>query len=164
MATRLQFEQTFPGGADRVFDLLRDPEFIVAKAEATKAFDIKVEVDESGDGSTVITSTRSMPAEVPSYATAFVGEHLTITERQVWSAPAADGSAEAKVTVDFHAPLTYTGTITLRASGAVTVLDNRGEFKASVPFVGGKVERVAAEMTEKYLAKEAEVAATWLAG
>lgn len=162
MATRLEFEQTFPGPADRVLSLLQDPEFVVAKAEATKAFDIEVEVDESGDGSAVITSTRSMPAEVPSYATAFVGEHLTITERQVWSAPAADGSATAQVTVDFHAPLAYTGTITLRASGDTTVLVNRGEFKASVPFVGGKVERVAAEMTEKYLAKESEVGATWL--
>ncbi len=163
MATRLEFEQTFPGTADRVLALLRDPGFVVAKAEATKAFDIAVEVDESGDGSGVITSTRSMPAEVPSYATAFVGEHLTITERQVWSAPAGDGSSSAQVTVDFHAPLTYTGTITVRPSGETTILVNRGEFKASVPFVGGKVERVAAEMTEKYLAKEAEVAAAWLA-
>lgn len=163
MATRLEFEQTFPGTADRVLALLRDPDFVVAKAEATKAFDIGVDVDEPGDGSAVITSTRSMPAEVPSYATAFVGEHLTITERQAWSAPAADGSASAQVTVDFHAPLTYTGTITLRPAGETTVLANRGEFKASVPFVGGKVERVAAEMTEKYLAKEAQVAAAWLA-
>lgn len=162
MATRLEFEQTFPGTAGRVLALLQDPEFVAAKAEATKAFDIEVEVDLIDDGSASIVSTRSMPAEVPSYATAFVGEHLTITERQEWSAPGADGSATAHVTVDFHAPLTYAGTITLQPAGDVTVLVNRGEFKASVPFVGGKVERVAAEMTEKYLAKEAEVGAAWL--
>lgn len=164
MATRLEFEQTFPGSATRVLALLHDPEFIVEKAESTKAFDIEVDVAVADDGSVTIVSTRSMPAEVPSYATAFVGEHLTITETQRWSTPAADGSATADVTVDFHAPLTYIGTISLRPSGDQTVLDNRGEFKASVPFVGGKVERVASEMTEKYLAKEAEVGAQRLQG
>jgi hypothetical protein len=162
MATRLEFEQTFPGPITQVLALLSDPEFVVAKAEATKAFDIAVEVDAHDDGATVITSTRSMPAEVPSYATAFVGEHLTITETQQWSAPTAESESTATVSVDFHAPLTYRGTITARTAGDSTVLVNRGEFKASVPFVGGKVERVAAEMTEKYLAKEAEVAAAWL--
>lgn len=164
MATRLEFQQQFPASAPTVLTMLRDPAYVLAKAERTGAFDIKVDVAEQADGSVVVTSTRSMPAEVPSYATAFVGEHLTITEVQTWSAPAADGAAHAEVTVDFHAPLTYRGTIDLSPGGSACTLDNRGEFKASVPFVGGKVEKVAAEMTQKYLAKETEVGTAWLAG
>ena len=54
--------------------------------------------------------------------------------------------------------------IELVASADGSVARNAGEFKASVPFVGGKVEKVAAEMTQKYLAKEATVGAEWLAG
>ena len=42
-------------------------------------------------------------------------------------------------------------------------MNNQGEFKAGVPLVGGKVERVAAEQTERYLTKEMSVAAEWLA-
>jgi len=163
MATSLDCTQQFPGSPAEVLAMIRDPAYVAAKAERTGAFDIEVAVEERPDGGVTISCTRSMPAEVPSYATAFVGEHLTITEVQQWSALSADGTASAEVSVDFHAPLDYVGTITLSASAGGTALVNRGRFKASVPFVGGKVERVAAEMTEKYLAKEAEVGTAWLA-
>ena len=134
------------------------------RAERTGAFDIAVDVTETPDGGAVITCTRSMPAEVPSYAAPFVGDTITITERQAWGPAAADGSRTADVTVDFNSPLAYRGTIELVASADGSVARNAGQFKASVPFVGGKVEKVAAEMTQKYLAKEATVGAEWLAG
>jgi len=158
MATTLEYDQQLPAGPPRVLALLQDPEFVRAKAERTGAFDISVDVTNHPDGRVSITSTRSMPAEVPSYATAFVGEHLTVTETQEWSAPDPSGHCTAQVTVDFHAPLSYVGTIDLTGSDGTTTLRNRGKFSASVPFVGGKVERVAAEMTQKYLAKETAVA------
>jgi hypothetical protein len=163
MATRLEYDQSLPAEPARVRAVLQDPEYVRAKAERTGAFDISVDVREHPDGGVTITCTRSMPAEVPSYATAFVGEHLTVTEVQEWSAPGPNGESSAKVTVDFHAPLAYTGTIDLTAAGSSSTLANRGEFKASVPFVGGKVEKVAAEMTQKYLGKETQVATEWLA-
>lgn len=162
MATRLEYDQQMPADPQRLLTLLADPDYVIAKAERTGATEVDVEVAEHPDGRVVITSTRSMPAEVPAYATAFVGESLTVTEVQEWSAPDASGSATATVNVDFHAPLAYTGTITLTGSASGSTLANRGEFKANVPFVGGKVERVAEEMTRKYLAKEAAVAAEWL--
>lgn len=163
MATALSYDQAMPADPARVRALLVDPDYVRAKAERTGAFDITVEVLDQPDGRTTVTSTRSMPAEVPSYATAFVGEHLTITEVQDWSPAGPDGSATAQVTVDFHAPLAYAGTITLTGDAQGSALANRGEFRANVPFVGGKVERVAEEMTRKYLAKESDVAAEWLA-
>jgi hypothetical protein len=164
MATRLEYDQSLPADPARVLAVLQNPEFVRAKAERTGAFDITVVVDERPDGGVTITCTRSMPAEVPSYATAFVGEHLTVTEAQEWSAPGPSGETSARVSVDFHAPLAYTGTIILSGSTTSSTLANRGEFKASVPFVGGKVEKVAAEMTQKYLAKETIVATEWLTG
>jgi hypothetical protein len=164
MPTSLDYEQSFPADPATVMTMLQDPAYVQRKAESTGAFDIEVEVVDNGDGTVTITSTRSMPAEVPSYATPFVGENLTITEVQTWGAAAADGSRTAQVTVDFHAPLSYRGTIELSGGDSSSVARNAGQFKANVPFVGGKVERVAAEMTEKYLAKEAKVAVDWLAG
>lgn len=162
MATTLQYDQVLTAAPLRVRAVLLDPAYVRAKAERTGAFDIEVDVTHQPDGRATVTCTRSMPAEVPSYATAFVGENLTITEVQEWSAPDASGAATAAVTVDFHAPLAYRGTIDLTGDESTTTLANRGEFKASVPFVGGKVERVASEMTEKYLTKETEVAMEWL--
>ena len=64
----------------------------------------------------------------------------------------------------FDSPLAYRGSISLTPTDDGVTLHNEGDFKASVPFVGGKVERVAAEMTQKYLAKEVTVGEEWLAG
>lgn len=163
VATNLSYEQEFPADPATVMAMLRDPAYVQEKGERTGSHDITVEVADTADGGVVIACTRSMPAEVPSYAAPFVGDTITITETQAWSAPAADGSASAEVTVTFNSPLAYAGTITLSAGGAGAVALNEGSFKASVPFVGGKVERVAADMTAKYLKKETSVGAEWLA-
>ena len=163
MATKLTYEQEFPADPTTVMAMLRDPAYVQEKAERTGSHDITVDVTETADGGVVIACTRSMPAEVPSYAAPFVGDTITITETQAWSALAADGSAHADVTVEFNSPLAYSGTITLSQGAGGSVALNEGSFKASVPFVGGKVERVAAEMTEKYLKKETTVGTEWLA-
>ena len=163
MATTLTFEQKFPGDPMTVMTMLRDPAYVLQKGERTGSHDITVDVAEAADGGVVITCTRSMPAEVPSYAAPFVGDTITITEMQTWSAPAADGSAQA----DRHRRVQLAHRVLGHhhpvPGGAGSVALNEGSFKASVPFVGGKVERVAAEQTEKYLAKEATVGAEWLA-
>ena len=163
VATKLTYEQEFPADPTTVMAMLRDPAYVLEKGERTGSHDITVDVTERADGGVVIACTRSMPAEVPSYAAPFVGDTITITETQTWSAPAPDGSAHADVTVEFNSPLAYSGTITLSPGAAGSVALTEGSFKASVPFVGGKVERVAAEMTEKYLKKETVVGTEWLA-
>ena len=160
MSTKFTYEQAFSSDPASVLALMCNADFVRAKAEATAGTDIQVDITDSASGARV-SSTRSLPADVPSYAAPFVGDSLTITEVHEWR-PDSD-PAVADVTVDFHAPLSYRGTLTLTPTGDGTVAEHRGEFKASVPFVGGKVEKVAAEQTERYLAKETEVAAAWLA-
>ena len=163
MATALEFEQSFNAPPTTVMGMLRDPDYVREKGERTGSHDISVDVAATDDGGVVITCTRSMPAEVPSYAAPFVGDTITITEVQTWGAPAADGSCSADVTVEFNSPIAYRGTIALEAGPDGSRARNEGSFKASVPFVGGKVERVAAEQTQRYLAKEVTVGNEWLA-
>jgi hypothetical protein len=164
VATGMTYDQHFSADPATVMAMLRHPDYVRRKGERTGSTEVDVDVTESADGGVVITSTRSMPAEVPSYAAPFVGDSITITETQTWGPPAEDGSAEAAVTVVFDSPLAYRGRISLSPTADGVLLHNEGDFKASVPFVGGKVERVAAEMTQKYLAKEVTVGEEWLAG
>jgi len=65
-----------------------------------------------------------------------------VTEHQAWQ-PIADGTCACAFTVDFSAPLVFTGTAAMSFDGTRTTVITEGEFKAAVPLFGGKVERLA---------------------
>lgn len=162
MATSFEHTQTFASDPATVMAMLRDPDYIRLKCDRTGSLSTTVDVVDGPDGGVVLTSTRVLPAKVPSAAKAFVGETLTVTEVQTWGPLAEDGSATATGSVDFGAPMAFSATITLTASGTSTVVHTAGSFKASVPFVGGQIERGAAEQTAKYLTVEEQVGNAWL--
>jgi hypothetical protein len=85
-----------------------------------------------------------------------------VTETQAWPALSPSGTATVPVKVEFSAPISFAGAMTLAPAGDGTQITVTGTFKASIPFVGGKVEQLAKETTEKYLAKENRLGETWL--
>lgn len=162
MAKEFTYRQSFGSDPGSVFAMLSNPEYVQAKCAATGSLETTVEIHESSDGSVTITSTRVLPADVPPAARKFVGETISATETQVWTAPAEDGSRTAAVTVDFTGPLAFSGRLGLRPFADASEVITDGSFKASVPFVGGTIESVAAEQTARYLGAEERVAAEWL--
>jgi hypothetical protein len=164
MATTLDFSQTYDAQPSAVRAMITDADFITQRAMRTGSTTVDSEViDEAGGGTTVIV-TRTMPANVPSYAKSFVGETLTVTERQEWTVPEADGTGTAVATAELSAPIAFTGSMSITSDGSVTTVRTFGEYKASIPFVGGKVEEMAMEQTLRYLAKEQEIGRDWLTG
>jgi hypothetical protein len=164
MAKEFTYRQSFDGGPLTVFAMLRDPEYVQAKCDATGSLETTAEVSDASDGTVTIVSTRVLPAQVPDVARKFVGDTISATETQVWSAAAPDGSRTATVEVEFSGPLGFTGTLSLRPAGQGTEVVTEGKFKASVPFVGGTIESEAAKQTERYLGAEERVAKEWGAG
>lgn len=161
MATDFSFDQAYGADPLTVLGLLLDPDFVREKAERTGGRDVRVEIHQEDDGRTVLVCVRTLPAEVPAFARSFVGDTITVTETQQWP-PTDDGLVTAEVSVDFHAPVGYTGTMAVARTGTGTTVRNAGRFAASVPFVGGKVERLVAEQTQRYLAKEQDLLASHL--
>jgi hypothetical protein len=157
MPTQFDFAQSFTGSPLTVFAMLSQEDFILAKCSATGSL--------SAEGETVtLISTRVLPADLPGPARSLVGDTITVTETQIWTPPAPDGSRTATITVDFSAPMTFSGTLHLSPGGqATTTITTRGKFTASVPFIGGKIEKVAAEQTQRYLVAEERVGNEWLA-
>jgi hypothetical protein len=164
MAKEFTYRQSFDGDPLTVFAMLRDPEYVQAKCDATGSLETTAEVSDASDGTVTIVSTRVLPAQVPDVARKFVGDTISATETQVWSAAAPDGSRTATVEVEFSGPLGFTGTLSLRPAGQGTEVVTEGKFKASVPFVGGTIESEAAKQTERYLGAEQRVASEWGAG
>lgn len=165
MATKFEHEQHFNGDPVAVMAMLKDPDYVRLKSDRTGSLTSDVDVTDTDDGGVVLRCRRVLPANVPTAAKKFVGDTITVTETQEWTPQASDGSASAAGTVEFDAPLSFTATVTLAASGGGgTLVCTRGSFKAGVPFIGGSIESSAADLTTKYLNVEEEVGNEWLAG
>lgn len=164
MATTLDFSQTYEMDATAVRAMLIDGDYIVFRAEQTGATSVTFEVSEGSDGATIVVVERVLPANVPSFAKSFIGETLTVTERQEWATADPDGTGSAVASASFSAPLVFTGAMSITSDGTTTTVRTFGEYKASIPFMGGKIEEMAKEQTQRYLAKEEQLARAWLLG
>ena len=162
MGTDFTVMQTYTASPERVHAMLTDEKFVTFRAENTGAISATSSVTAGSDGSCTVVSARVLPANVPSFAAKMIGETLTVTETQSWPALSASGTATVPVKVEFSAPISFAGSMTLAPAGDGTQITVTGTFKASIPFVGGKVEQLAKETTEKYLGKENKLGETWL--
>lgn len=162
MGTDFTVMQTYTASPERVHAMLTDEKFVTFRAENTGSISSTSSVTDGADGACTVLSTRVLPANVPSFAAKMIGETLTVTETQTWPALTNGGTATVPVKVEFSAPISFTGTMSLAPSGEGTQITVAGTFKASIPFVGGKVEQLAKETTEKYLAKENKLGTQWL--
>ena len=113
MAKEFTYRQSFEADPATVFAMLLDPEYVQVKCAATGSLETTVEVNATPDGAVTITSTRVLPADVPAPAKKFVGETISATETQEWSAASPDGSRTADVSVDFSGPLSFSGSLSL---------------------------------------------------
>lgn len=165
MPTSLSARMPLPADPAAAYALLTDPDYVQAVGEATGGQEVVVTVTPSEDGGAVVTSKRVLPAELPSYAKAVVGDSLKLTETRSFGPAAADGTRTGTAQVSFDgAPVSISGPLALVAAdgGSELVLD--AKVAASIPFVGGKIEKFAAEQIERFMRKEGEVAADRLNG
>ena len=163
MGTQLQFDQVYSATPEQVMAMLQDPDYINERATSTGSLTVSHTRGDGPEGGIDLVIVRTLPADMPSYARSIVGDTLTVTEHQAWNRPTATG-CHGDFEVKFSAPLTFNGTVVMSFDGASTTVVTSGEFKAAVPFVGGKVERLALEQTERYLGKEQQIASDWLSG
>lgn len=154
-------------GADpsAVFRMLADTTFQERKCEANGAVDYDVDVTEYDDGSTMITTNRLMPTEqIPDFVRSFVGETVKVTEIDDWGPAEADGSREGSIVVEIHgAPVKLGGTLRLvpENGGTTTYVD--GDLKASVPLIGGKIEKATEPALQAAIRVEERTGEAWLA-
>ncbi|GAA4357820.1 DUF2505 domain-containing protein [Angustibacter luteus] len=154
----------YDAAPDDVFAMLTDPDFQRQVCEATGAIDHSVDVEQAGGGAT-ITTTRTLPADdLPDFVRKFVGSTLKVMRVDHWGAAGADGAREGTVVVEIQgAPVRLSGTIALAPDGAGTAERVDGDLKASVPLVGGKIEKAAEPAIRAAIAKEQELGTGWLA-
>src|SRR6478735_2848478 len=145
-----------------VFAMFVDADYVRARAEATGGRDIEAEVT-SSDGTVEITNSRSIVADVPSFARSMVGDSIRITETHVWG-PDAGGSREGTFEAKFGTvPVTLRGRLKLVPDGAGSIATLEGQIKATVPLVGRKIEQLVHDQVAAALVIEQELGNSWLA-
>lgn len=162
---KIQDEIRYEASPDAVAAMLADPAFVADKCARTGAIEHTVDVDGDASGRFTVTTVRTMPTEdFPDVAKKFVGDTIVIQEVESWEAAEADGSRRGTTALRIKgAPVVLNGVLGLRADGTGTVETVDGELKASVPLIGGKLERAAEPAVRAAKRKEHEAGREYLA-
>ncbi|MDZ5660333.1 DUF2505 domain-containing protein [Nocardioides sp. zg-1308] len=152
---KLTKKLTYDAPADAVGAMLRDPAFREAVLQRQHVVRGSARVD--GDVVTIeqVHSTDG----VPSFARSFVGDEIAIVQTETWTSPAAAG-------IDLAIPGKpgeASGSLTLTGAGATTTETVVLDVSVRVPFVGGKVEGMIADLLGAAFDREHEVGVEWLA-
>jgi hypothetical protein len=148
-----------------LFEMICTKAYQERKCVDAGALSYEVSVAPTDDGA-VIKAKRKMPTVgFPSLLRKFVPAGVVSTETVTWGPPAADGSRTADLHVSFHGtPASMSGTIRIAASGAGSDVLVDAEFKANVPLIGSKVERIAAPIILDVIDAEEATGQAWARG
>lgn len=160
----LRTQLRFDADPATVFAMLTDEAYLERKTRAANAIRHEASVTRHGDRVT-IKLLRVMPPDVPDFVRKFVGDTIDLDQTDVWEPAAADGSRSGTISIDMvGAPVTLRGTMRLEPDGTGTMTSVDGKIKASVPFVGGKIEQAVHGGLIEAAKREEEVGRAWLAG
>lgn len=150
---------------DEIFAMFSDVSYQQLKCERSGAVDHDVVVEVDDQGGTIIVTTRKMPTDnFPEFARKFVGDTVTVIEKQEWDAPTDDGEREAALTVEIPStPVQLTGAARLTPHGEGTQQVVDGELKASIPLLGSKIEKAVAPILIKAIRMEGPLGEKWRA-
>lgn len=156
---KLRHDLTFEADQSSVLAMLTDPAYWDKVAVATAAISSVATVTSDGPTTKVVVDQEQEVVGVPSFAKKFVGDSTRAITTQVWS-----GNTATYVVETPGKPTSMSGTMTVTAQGSGTVLTYDLDVKASVPLIGGKLEKLVAELFTAGLGKEQTVGSAWLAG
>ncbi len=164
---KIERTMTYDASPDEAVAMSCDPAFQERKCQDAGALSWTVRVTPLDDGSTEISTRRKLPTVgFPSLLRKLLPEGMTSTEQITWAPAgrATGGARSATLNVDFHgAPTSLRGRIdvTPTATGGCSVRIT-ADFKASVPLIGGKVEKLASPIILDVIDSEQKSGIAWL--
>ncbi len=156
---KLRHDLTYVASPEDVLAMLTDPAYWDKVAAATGALSSTATVTSDGGSTTVVVDQEQAVQGVPSFAKKFVGESTRAITTTAW-----DGLSASYVVDAPGKPTSMTGTTSIAAAGTGSTLTYDLDVKASVPLIGGKLEKLVVELFTAGLEKEQAVGTAWLAG
>ena len=137
-------QHNIPATATKAWEMTSDPEFIFESYKKANA-SYKLLSSEEKDGKTFNRILVSVNESLPSFAAKFIGaSNLSYEQHET-----VDNSTminEWKIIVPkIGSKVKATGSFTIRSEGSSCVRLVEGEVKVSIPFIGGKIEKLIAK-------------------
>lgn len=155
MATTVHEELAYDAPVEAVSAMLLDASFREQVLERQRVLRGSVAVEGVRVRIEQVQSARGIPA----FASKFVGDEITIVQEEDWTTP-----ARATITVTIPGkPGDMSGHAALAGTGSRTVETVDLTVRVGIPLVGGKIEKLIADLLAKALRKEHEVGVEWLA-
>jgi hypothetical protein len=147
-----------PATVQEVFALRTSERWVDLKRERLSDGSALVSRTERPDGGVDFSVSRELPKGVPGFLEKFLPKEGRAVQNESWGPPDADGRCTGTWSVDIPgAPAKLGGTSYVEPSGDGSVQVIEGTAKVSVPIIGGKAEQFIVEMTQKLMAREAEL-------
>jgi len=147
-----------PATVEAVVALRTSERWVAMKASQLHDGSVLVRRVERPDGGIDLAVSRELPSGVPGFLERFLPAEGKVVQHESWGPPDADGVCTGSWSVDLPgAPARLGGTSTLAPDGEGCLHTIVGTVSVSIPLVGGRAESFVAEMTEKLMAKEAEL-------
>jgi hypothetical protein len=163
----LSAEINYPGAdPTTVFSMITDRAFQERKCVATGSLAYEVQVQTYDDDTVSVTTHRTLPSdEVPEFMRRFVGGAVRVVEQGDWQPAEDTGARRGSIVVEMSGiPVRLTGELSLRPFGDGTVYEVDGDLKASVPLIGGKIEKAAESAIRSAIRVEERTGQEWLQG
>jgi len=163
MTAKAGVTDPYPVSPEGVVEMLLNRDYVMAKYEALQDRQFEVLQLERTDDGHVFKVDREVDANLPDIAKKVLGDTNRLVQSEVWR-KSGDGYV-ADVKIDSPGkPVAITGSFEVMPSGdgaATWTVDFT--IKASVPLVGGKIEKIVAQEAQDNLGKEYTFNKQWLA-
>jgi hypothetical protein len=154
---KMRVTHRFDADVATVFALVTDEQFLRRKYDAQGATDVEITRAESPDGGLHLEIRRRVTLDLPGFAKRVLQPTNTLVHVERWQAVDENGRRVCDYHVDVQGvPSRIEGVLTLSPDGAATRQDTEAEVRVSVPLVGGRLERFAADNGRRLLDDEAE--------
>ena len=157
---KFRHEIAYAASADDVYAMLTDPVFRQRSCDAMGVLSADISVEPSGSGAHVLIDQVQPTEGIPAFAKKIAGDKTRAIQTEEWS-----DARTATLSVQTPGkPTSIDGTLTLVEKSGTTVETFEGEVKAKVPLIGGKLEKLVAELFKAGMDKEHDAGVQWLKG
>lgn len=151
----MSVEFNFSHSAEDVFELFCDPDFLVERCMAIGELSADVEVEEDDSGKVTVSMTREVKRELPAFLAKMFNPQQVVRVVETWQQIGDNFTGKGEITVDGQ-PVNIKTSFTLKSTDNGSVFAIKYAPKASIPLIGGRVEKFIEGQSEKDVLKELE--------